>query len=540
VRGVLRPSAQAALSGVLYGLAFPPTALRALAWVALVPLLLALREATPRRAAWLGAVWTVVATWVVGDCLPRAVVNYYHQPYAVGVLLLLGTTLLTAVPYYAGFAIAYAWIARARGAVSPLLAGALWVAAELGRVEGPIGDPWGIAGYSQAGVLRLAQIADLTGVYGLSFLVLAVNQSFAILWSSARARLPAPGRALRAVAPAAVLVVLALSYGAARLAAFDDRAEASEGVAAAAADALPGEGVLAAVIQPNVDVGTQWSASLYGRNLESYLRMTHEALQATGARLAFWPEAAMVFFVAREPGYRRSIARVLDRHGAELVAGGPRAGTGDDGGDLYFNSTFAIGPDGQVRGHYDKERLLPFAEYFPLGSSWLMRRDPGKVREFSPGAPTPPLSTAAGRAGIVVCNEAMFPDPAASRVAAGAELLVNPSNDSWPDDPKFSLQVFDIVRLRAIEQRRPLVRTSTSGPSAIVAPSGRVLAQTDPQSRGWISGRIAPTSGTTWYFRLGDAFAYACVLVSLGAVAAPLFTRRRSPAAPATHGRAGA
>lgn len=513
---------QAALSGVAYGLAFPPDAIRPVAWVALVPLFLALRRASWPMAMLLGAVWTIVATWMVGDCLPGAVVSYYGQPLALGYLLLLAVTLVTAVPYYALFAACYASLAGRFTTTLPLLAGAAWSAAELGRVEGVIGDPWGVAGYSQASLLPLAQVAELTGVYGMSFLVAAVNAALAALWWALRAPRPQGAdrsadvsSALRGGALVGGLVVLVAAYGAARLAGAPPlRSGPARALASFRAPGGGSTAIPAALIQGNLDLGSQWRPQHYGRNLEAYLRLTMAALGRSEARLVFWPESAMTFFVETEPAYQRSIASAIGPWRAELVAGGPRrVGSADD--PIYLNSTFVIAPDGSVTATYDKQRLLPFAEYFPSSILDFMRRDFGSVREFAPGTSIAPIPTTAGRAGVIICNEAMFPGPATARVKAGAQYLLNPSNDSWMGDIAFSLQVFDIVRLRAIEQRRTLVRTSTSGPSAIVDPFGRVDAYAEPMTGNWIAGSISPRDGLTPYARLGDLFAYACLVAAV-------------------------
>ncbi len=123
----------------------------------------------------------------------------------------------------------------------------------------------------------------------------------------------------------------------------------------------------------------------------------------------------------------------------------------------------------------------------------------------------------AGPAGVVICNEAMFGHVVAERVRGGAGYLVNLANDSWGGESMYALQAFDMARLRAVEQRRYLVRASTSGPSAIVDPMGRVVASTPPASRGAIAGRIQASNTLTVYARLGDAFGVLCGLVALGA-----------------------
>jgi len=447
----------------------------------------------------------VVATDVVGNCLPGAVERYYHQPLWLGWLFLLGVTLVTAVPYYTAFAASYWLLARRFRAALPLLAGAAWTAAELGRVKLLGGNPWGVAGYSQVGFMPVMQIAAVTGVYGMSFLVVSVNAAIAQAWVA----LFEPGSSRReavigSLATAAVLA-LSLAYGGSRL-----------GAANAATESI--RPVELAIIQGNLDLGSQWRSEMYGRNLDEYLRLTNEAMRARAPALVFWPESALTFFIDSEPAYQAAIGRILSARDVQLVTGGPRM-EGSADAPRYFNSTFVVSPEGKPLAWYDKQHLLPFAEYFPLRSLDLLRRRFERVRQFTPGSVAEPLPTIAGRAGVIVCNEAMFPEPARERVSAGADYLVNPANDSWFGDLKFSTQVFDIVRLRAVEEHRYLVRTSTAGPSAIIDPSGHVIARTEPFTRAWIAGPIAPDRSSTAYHRIGDLFAYFCALVTLGACA---------------------
>jgi apolipoprotein N-acyltransferase len=220
----------------------------------------------------------------------------------------------------------------------------------------------------------------------------------------------------------------------------------------------------------------------------------------------------MTFFVADEPAYRASIASVLQPFGAELLAGGPYAIAGDPA--QYLNSAFLLSADGEIRDRYDKRLLLPFAEYFPFARVDLLRRGFGRVREFVPGRGPLVLETSIGPTGIVICNEGFFPEPAAERVRAGATVLVNLSNDSWLGDPKYSEPAFDMVTLRAVEQRRWIVRVSTAGPSAVIDPFGRVAARTTLFETTAFAALVEPRTGTTHYGRLGDAFAWACLLLS--------------------------
>jgi apolipoprotein N-acyltransferase len=485
------------VSAVLYGLAFPPAALRGLAWVALVPFFVSVRRAGWAGAAGLAWLWTVAAADPVGDWFPRSVSTYYQQPLAIGVGFFAGVSSIMAAPYFVAFAACYRACARRGGASLPLLAAAAWVAGEVARTTLLTGNPWALFGYSQARVAPVVQIADVTGIYGVSFVLVAVNAALAEAWQALRMRPRPLRRALAGLAGAGLAAGTVLGYGGWRL------------QQARSAGAGP-PGITVGIVQGNLDLGSQWRQDFYGRNLEAYMRLTHAVLEAERPRVVFWPESAMTFFLDEEPLYRAAIARVLAAAGAQLVAGAPRF-VGSEHRPIYYNTAFLLAPDGTILGWYDKQRLLPFAEYFPLGSSELLRRRFARVREFAPGVSSALLPTPAGRAGIVICNEAVFPDIAAARVRAGADYLVNLANDTWVSDPKFSEQLFDIVSIRAVEQRRYLVRASTSGFSAIVDPWGRAQAMTPPFTQAWLAGTVRGADTVTAYCRVGDAFALACV-----------------------------
>jgi len=279
------------------------------------------------------------------------------------------------------------------------------------------------------------------------------------------------------------------------------------------------------IVQGNVDLGNRWRSDLYGRNLELYLDLTRAALEQHRPAIVFWPEGAMNFFLADEPLYRSAIGHVLENGPAQLVTGAPRVES-PDRDPRYYNSIFLLSPRGEILGTYDKQLLVPFSEYFPLRID-LLRRSFGRVREFQPGAPKPPLPTRAGLAGVLNCNEAMLPEIVSRRVQAGASFLVNPSNDTWLADHKFSEIQFDMVAVRSIEQRRYLVRASTSGPSGIVDPWGRVVVRSRPLSREVVHGSVEPLELRSVYGRVGDLFAYACTGAVAVALLAPAFAAGR-------------
>jgi len=490
-------------SAALYGLCFSPPRLTFLAWFALVPFFTALRSAGTGRALLLAWVWTTATSYGVADWLPRAIAGYYEQGLLVGFAFLFGVSWLMLAPSYLVFAACYRVLARRPGPALPLLAGAAWVAAELARAKLLTGNPWALLGYSQVDAVPLIQIADVTGVYGLSFLLAATNAALTEVCLAATAAERRLRGALAGLALTAVALTVALAYGVLRL---DSPSLAPDGPP-----------VKVALVQGNLDLGSQWREEFYGRNLDVYLRLTRHVIAKERPRLVFWPENAMTFFLQYEPRFRGTIAGLLGRRGVQLVAGGPHVVAAS--APRYFNSIFLISPHGGIMARYDKQLLVPFTEYFPFARLDLLRRRFARVREFTAGAPAPLLPTVAGPAGVTICNEAMFPEVAAARVRAGAGYLVDPANDSW-FSARFSAEQFDIVRLRAVEQRRYLVRASTSGPSAIVDPFGRVVVRTAPATQAVVAGEIRTSTVVTPYCRIGDLFAYLCGAAALAAWAA--------------------
>lgn len=507
-----------ALSAALYAGSFPPLGAWPLAWIALVPLLLALRGATLGRRLVLGVLWSFLSGYGVGTWMPGAVASYFDQTLAVGVGLFLVVTGGMAAPYYALFAALYGPIARGGGALVPIATGAAWAGAELlrGRLLNgtPIyvgSSPWATFGASQFGVDPVVQVASLGGVYAISFLLATTNAALAeaiAVWWRDRA-LASPTRA--GISIAAVVLAAALGFGSLALRGSQRSGETDAQIPIA-------------LVQGNLPAAARWEAGGPGRTLDTYTRLTQQAFETGRPRLVFWPEAALTFFLEREPHYQRALGRLLAHFDAELVVGAPRA-EGPEAGPPYRNSVYLIEPDATLRARYDKQRLLPFMEYFPVGVD-LLRRRFGRIREFSPGGPAALLPTRAGPAGVLVCNEALLPHLAGMRMAEGAAYLVNPSNDSWVSDPGFAEHQFQLAALRAVEQRAYLVRISDSGPSALVDPWGRVVARSQPGTREVVLASLATSEGRSLYGRVGDLFGAACLVFAIAMAARGVAVRR--------------
>jgi apolipoprotein N-acyltransferase len=495
------------LSAALHALAFPPWDVVPLAFVAAVPFLAVVRRlSSPARAALAGHLWGSAAIWGVGYWVADALTFYYQQPWWFGILFcLVGCQILWGF-YYAAFAAAARFcLPRFAPGWRPPATAALWVACELARARLLTGEPWMLLGYALVPGPLLIQTADLGGVYLLSFLVILVNAALAEVWlapAAARRRL-----APRLLAPPALLLALAAGYGALRL----------------GTDSAHEPPLRVTIVQGNNDLGAQWQSEFYGEGLDLYTRLSRQAAAAAPPDLLVWPESALTFFLAHEPGYRARLARGLEGVDADLILGAPH----HEDGQRYFNSAFHLRAGGAVTGRYDKAHLLPFGEYFPLRFIEFLRRRFERVRSFTPGDGTVLLETRAGPAAVVICFEAIFPEIVRAKMARGATVLVNLSNDVWLGRGVGQAQHLAMVVLRAVEHRTWVVRATTTGHSAFIDPWGRITAVSPLDAEAVLAEAIAPRHVATLYQRAGDLFAYACVAMA----AAALLWAARQPTA---------
>jgi apolipoprotein N-acyltransferase len=462
-------------SAALYAFLFPPFDLGWLAPAVLAPFFWAVAGAQPLRAAGLGFFWATLATAGVAWWLPRMLGAYFGLGPVASVVGLAGIGLLTVGPFVAAFAAWLAWRWR-RAAPSAVAVGAAWALVEFARTYAPIRSPFGLLAYGAPE--PLTQLADLAGPWGLGALLAACALALARV---ARAGLRDPG-ARRTLAGALIALALAALYGQWRLTQrFDE-----------------GDLLRVAVVQGALVKERGWDDGLAGANLERYLALTREAM-ATRPALVFWPEFALDFYLAERTAPGAHLRAQLQALGVELVTGANHYEL-TDGGTRYYNSVFALGADGRLRGRYDKTQLVPFAESAPLGPRWAAEDLP-----YTPGASLQPLPARAARIGAFLCGEALFPEVPRALARAGAELLANPSNDHWFQAPAGAEQQLRAARMRAIESRRWLVRPTTTGFSAVIDPQGRVVARSGFGGAEVLTAEVRRSRAVTPAQRVGDA-----------------------------------
>ena len=482
----------AILSGLLVAAAFPTWDQTWLLIVALVPLLWALQGQSLKAAFWLGLIsglahyvallyWIVFVTHVFGK-LPLIV--------AIGILLLLAGYLCL---YRALWGLGVAWGA-ARGRSLLWWAPVIWVTVEMGQTYIISGFPWDPLGNGLYRYPLLLQLADLTGVYGLSFLVVLVNVSVYLLFC------PPRGKALRFRQAAAVCLIVALwiGYGYYRL-----------GEMTALTAASPK--IKVAVVQGNIKQGEKWKKEMVQTTLNRYGELTQKV---RGARLIIWPETAAPFFYLRTPDLAAEVQKIAKDSGAYLLFGSP-AYELTGAGERYFNRAYLLNPQGETIGFYDKAHLVPYGEYVPLRRFFpFIGKMVPMVGDFAEGPVGATVSMPEGALGVLVCYESIFPYLSRAQVANGARLLVNITNDAWFGKTAAAYQHLSMAVLRAVENHVCLARAANTGISAFIDGTGRLLWTSELYVPEAHALELAWLPGGSLYTQIGDAFAWTCVVLA--------------------------
>jgi apolipoprotein N-acyltransferase len=492
------PRARALLavaSGLLLGAAFPAPDFEPLAWIGLVPLLLALRGLRPRAAfaaGWLtGLVFYLVTVhWVAYTITQYTAVP---MPVAVGILLLMCAALAV---YHGAFAAGLRWLER-RGLPALWLAAPLWVTLEWLRGWFFIGFPWAALGYSQYRHHDLVQMVEVTGVYGISALLVLFNVVAAAVVDRQR-------QTLRQLVPALVVLTV-LVVGVPLLGRWR----------VASIEKTPPAGTLrVGIAQGNIEQDHKWDPAYQAETIRRYRDLTVAAANDQAA-MVVWPETAAPFFF-QEPGpLRRSVLDLAEQQRVYLLFGSPAARRGDDGIE-EMNRAYLISPDGRELALYDKIQLVPFGEYVPYHRVlFFVDRVVHAVGNIVPGSAETIFRLPSASFGVLICYEDVFPALTRRFIAGGADFLVNVTNDAWYGPTAAPHQHLAQATFRAVENRVPLVRAANTGISAIIDPDGRIRWRSPLFEQAWHADDVAWRRVGTIYTRFGDVFAWACALASL-------------------------
>ncbi len=491
-----------ALSGVLLAASFPKLGWAPIAFVALVPLLVALSGASPRIGLLCGEVAGALQGFILLSWVAEVLSRYGGASPLLAFLLTAVLALAFGV-FLAGFGALQAHLFAAFGPRSLLLAPFVFVTCEFSREYLLFGFPWCLLGYSQVNFVELIQVASFTAVHGVSFLLAAASAGVAHVFL---ARSPFERR-LGLTLPA-LLISGAMGFGHSQLQRHvSEDAELSVGV-----------------IQASIPQDQKWEAALLQSNLDRHLALSEQAIRR-GARLIVWPESAIAYELDQYPQVLERVAALTSTEAVFLLAGNDDRERDPSGMVRSYVGAKLISPRGDIVMRYHKMRLVPFGEYLPL-PDFLDRLLPVQrlvenVSDFTPGT-DPVTGEAFGVSiGAFICYEAIFPSLVRRFPMNGAQVLFNLTNDGWYGTSAAPYQHYAMARFRAVENHRYLVRAANTGISAIIDPFGRELGRTELMEQTALVGEIRALSELTFYSRYGDVFAWSvCAVSVIGAILA--------------------
>jgi apolipoprotein N-acyltransferase len=540
--------AAAVLSAGLLELPFPiagpmPPWRAVFAWFALVPLLWAVLSAERggephplRRAFLLGYLCGVL--WYMGNCywIYDTMLMYGDMPPAVALLLLIGFSLVLGL-YFGVFGLGLAFVQRKTGSEVWALAFApfLWTALELAGAR-ITSVPWDQLGYSQVDNILANWLAPWTGVYGITFVFVAIN---VLIVGSFTLRRRWEGR----LASLAAIFLFLLQIG---------------GMVSEHRLPRGSTQATAVLIQPNLDVANtgywqgpgEWDAhmaqftQLAGESCGPYITGIPQTAAPTHMPkcvapmahpdLVVWPESPAPYFES-DPRFQRSMAQIARTEDAPLIVNGIGSQFSPaENGYLDYVSAMVLNAQGQEIGRYDKMHLVPFGEHVPFAKLlFFAHKLTGKVSAFTPGDTRRvfTLKSANGdthRYGVFICYEAVFADEVRQFAKLGADVFVNLSDDGWYGDTSAPWQHLNMARMRAIENRRWLLRDTNNGVTAVIDPYGRVRQSIPRHAIDALPAQFGFRSDITFYTAHGDVFAWLCVILSLGVVCWSLIRQRSS------------
>ncbi len=477
---------------IIMGEPFPPADLSSVAWIALVPFLYLTSRTKPSQSFRQGLFLGFLFYFGTQYWIYHSINNYGGLPLAsslaVVMLLCLYEALYTAL---------FGWVVNHLNRITSLpmavYAPSLWMVLEYLRGVLFTGFPWSLLGYTQTDNLTVIQIADLTGVYGVSFLVVLVNSTLTDIIIERKR--------IISVILTVTLLAGSIIYGHHKL-------QYLKGL-------KPEKTMRLGVIQGNIDQSIKWDSRYREEVLNKYKRMSSEAL-IYGVDLIIWPETALPFYFDYERPYTDDLKAFVQENSMVLLTGTPMVKERIPSGEGSYqyrisNSAVLILGDGKVGGVYDKIHLVPFGEYVPLKSIFFfVDKLVEGIGDFQRGENLT-LFRIKGKEGYtsfftLICYEAIF--PSLVRRFPQADFMVNITNDAWFGRTAGPYQHFEISRVRAVENRMPLVRAANTGISAIVDMSGQVLERTDLFRDDKIITELRISKVESLYRRFGDIFVY--------------------------------
>lgn len=495
-------------SGLLIALSFPTVLfgwkvpnLGFLAWFGLVPLILAIQDASPRKAFVRGFFAATLCYLISYYWIYIALHDYGELSVLVSLLTL--ALLAVAMALYTGVACFLArWLAAKYNAQFFILLPAFWTLLEWSKNYTPFGGfPWANLAMSQSGYGPLIQFADLTGVYGIIFLIVWVNVWLSE-WICKRQGKPVTLFKEKTVVTF-LFLALVLGYGLFR----------GRNVRQAITQTPQ---LKIGLIQPNIPQEEKWVAAY----LPKHRAIFKEAVASleNNVDLIVWPETAwfetLEVDTKKIPPAQFGLS-VLREEAKPYTLLGLSFFTREKGKERYFNSAALLDANGEILGKYHKVHLVPFGEYVPWKKIFHFLAPVAAIGDFERGSEVKALAIGNYQLASLICFEDIFPELSRQMTRRGANLLVNITNDAWYGFTSAAYQHLALAQFRSIETRRAMLRATNTGITAVIDPLGKVSNASPWFEQSVLVHRVPLLGQQTTYVKLGDWFVGGCLLLVL-------------------------
>jgi len=475
-------------SSILLILSFPKIDQFFLAWISLIPLLYAVEGKSVYRTFLSG--WSCGFFFYVGIIYWIVVVTttYGKLTYPLGILVML--LLVSYLSLYSGLSLAIARFIEEKTTIKvSFTLPFTWVSMEYLKSFLFTGFPWESLGYSQYHSLLLIQCADITGVYGISFLIVYINTTlYSLLRGIHDRKIP-----YKEIILTIFIVIMVAIYGRWRLIEIKKVTEAS---------ATMNVGL----VQGNIDQNIKWNKAFREKAITIHLQLSRKALHEN-TRLIIWPESSTPFYFQSEKDYQDRIFETIYDSDTYLLLGSP-AYTLREGKWGSLNSAFLLSPLRKVVGRYDKIHLVPYGEYIPLKRFFpFINKMVEGIGDFYPGKEISLLTMPEASFGVLICYEIIFPNLTRKFVKKGAQFLVNITNDAWFGKTSAPYQHLSMATFRAVENRRFIARAANTGISACIEATGGIKSSSTLFTEALITDKIRLLNISTFYTSYGDVFA---------------------------------
>ena len=488
------------ISGALIVLAFPVFDLYLVAWVAFIPFLLSLWEKSPGEAFKAGFLFGVVYFFGTLYWIYHSITFYGGISFVASIsMVFLLSSYLSIYP--AVFAYFFSSFIKNTRLPALLIGPVLWVVLEFARTYALTGFPWSSIGYSQYKFLSVIQVSDITGVYGISFLVLAFNCAIVdgLLLKARIRKMPLFPLSYTIIGFVILFIVIvsSLGYGFWRLG--QDRT---------------GHLVKAGLTQGNIEQDKKWDLAFQKYVMDTYVGLSQD-VAGKSPDLIIWPETAVPFIFGEDKENTEQLVQFQKTLNSYLLFGSVLEKNTAAQQPSLTNSVLLLDKEGKIVYQYDKIHLVPFGEYVPLRNFlFFVDKLVAGIGDYVPGNQYIKAETPFGSFAPMVCYEIIFPGLVRKFYSTNGDFIVTVTNDAWFGKTAGPYQHFSMAVFRAIENRKPVMRSANTGISGFIDSSGRIISRTELFKRQVLYGEIKTDNTLTFYSRYGDLFTYFCILIS--------------------------